>query len=103
MHKAAKLEAVVVGQLVERSLPTPEIRSSNPDTGEILSTNCTFEKTNTIKRGQEGQSLKKAAKLRIKFIDSVPFIIAQSTSKIETARSNQKIMATGVEPVDFWS
>ena len=28
--------AVVVAQLVERSLPTPEIRSSNPVTGVLL-------------------------------------------------------------------
>ena len=32
--------AVVVAQLVERSLPTSEIRGSNPDIGKILSTNC---------------------------------------------------------------
>ena len=56
MHKAAKLEAVVVAQLVQRSLPTPEIRSSNPDTGEILSTNCKFEKTN-IKEEAEKANL----------------------------------------------
>ena len=37
--------AVVVAQLVERSVPTPEILGSNPDIGKILSTNCTMEKT----------------------------------------------------------
>ena len=35
--------AVVVAQLVELSLWTPEIRSSNPNIGKILSTNCTFK------------------------------------------------------------
>ena len=50
MHKAAKLEAVVVGQLVERSLPTPEIRSSNPDISEILSSNCKIEQTKINKK-----------------------------------------------------
>ena len=34
--------AVVEAHLVERSLPTPEIRSSNPVIGQILSTNCTI-------------------------------------------------------------
>ena len=33
---------VVVAQLVERLLPTPEIRSSNPNIGKLLSTNCTL-------------------------------------------------------------
>ena len=36
--------AVVVAQLVEQSLPTTEIRSSNPIIGKNLSTNCTFKK-----------------------------------------------------------
>ena len=34
--------ALVVAQVVERSLPTPEIRYSNPIFGQILSTNCTI-------------------------------------------------------------
>ena len=29
------IRAVVVAQLAERSVPTPEIRGSNPDTGNI--------------------------------------------------------------------
>ena len=33
-------KAVVVAQLVERSLPTPEIRGSNPNSGKVLFTNC---------------------------------------------------------------
>ena len=36
--------AVVVAQLVEQLLPTPEIWGSNPNIGKILSTNCTFKK-----------------------------------------------------------
>ena len=42
-------EAVVVAQLVERSIPTPEIRGSNPVICKVLyakvSTNCNIEKT----------------------------------------------------------
>ena len=34
---------VVVAQLVELLLPTPEIRGSNPKIGKILSTKCTFK------------------------------------------------------------
>ena len=34
---------VVVAQLVEQPLPTPEIHGSNPDIGEILSTISTEE------------------------------------------------------------
>ena len=41
---------MVVAQLVERSLPTPEIRGLNPDIGKILSTNCTIEKTKIKKK-----------------------------------------------------
>ena len=41
--------AVVVAQLVEWSLPTPEVRSSNPIIGKILSTklsnSCIIEET----------------------------------------------------------
>ena len=35
--------AVVVAQLAERSLLTPEIRISNPINGKILSTICTIK------------------------------------------------------------
>ena len=41
---------VVVAQLVEWSLPTPEIRNSNPDISKILSSNCTIEKTKIMKK-----------------------------------------------------
>ena len=50
---------MVVEQLVERSLLTPEICGSNPDIGKILSTNCTIEKTkNKEKEAGNGPSLK---------------------------------------------
>ena len=39
-RRILKLRAVVVAQLVERSLLTPEIRRSNPSIGKVLSTNC---------------------------------------------------------------
>ena len=42
--------ALVVAQLVEQSVPTPEIRSSNPDISKILSTNCTIEKMKMKKK-----------------------------------------------------
>ena len=37
-------------QLVERSLPTPEIHGLNPEIGKILSTNCTIEKMKLKKK-----------------------------------------------------
>ena len=51
---------VVVAQLVERSLPTPEIRGSNLSIGTILSTNCTFKRKdkNRKKEAGNGTSLK---------------------------------------------
>ena len=39
-----------MAQLLERLLPTPEIRGSNPDIGKILSTNDTTEKTKIKQR-----------------------------------------------------
>ena len=52
--------AVEVAQWVERSLPTPEIRSSNPSTGKILNTNCTLKRKgeNKEKEAENGPSLK---------------------------------------------
>ena len=41
---------VVVGKLIECSLPTPEIRGSSPGVGKIISTNCTVEKTKIKKK-----------------------------------------------------
>ena len=46
---------MVVAQLEERSLPTPEIRGSNPDFGKVLSPNCTLEKTK-IKEKRPGMA-----------------------------------------------
>ena len=56
--------AVVIAQLVELSLLTPEIRGSNPNIGLILSTKCTFKKEKTKiklkeKEAGNGPSLKK--------------------------------------------
>ena len=55
MHKELLKWEVIVAQLVKRSLPTPEIRGSNPDIGEILSTNCTLQKTK-IKKKRQGMA-----------------------------------------------
>ena len=51
--------AVVVAQLLERLLPTPEICGSNPDIGEMVSTNCAIEKTKIKKEAGNEPSLKK--------------------------------------------
>ena len=54
-----------MAQLVERSLPTPEVPGSNPDIGKTLSTNCTIEKTK-IKKNRPGMAqLKKRILTRI--------------------------------------
>ena len=42
--------AVVVIQLVEQSLPTPEVCGLNADIGKTLSTNCTIQKTKVKKK-----------------------------------------------------
>ena len=61
-----QVRAVVVAQLVERLLSTPEIRGSNPDIGKILSTNCTIEKTKKKKKkAGNGPSLKKMQEANI--------------------------------------
>ena len=52
--KDVKLRAVVVAQLLERSLPTQEIRGSNSTLGKILSTNCVIEKTKKEKKEKRG-------------------------------------------------
>ena len=41
---------MVAAQLVERSLPTQEIRDWNPDIRKLLSTNCKIEKTKIKKK-----------------------------------------------------
>ena len=53
------LRAVIVAQLIERSLLTPEIRGSNLDIGKILSTNCTIDKTKIKKKRPGMAHLKK--------------------------------------------
>ena len=52
--------AVEVAQWVERSLSTPESRSSNPSTGKILNNNCTLKRKgeNKEKEAEKGPSLK---------------------------------------------
>ena len=47
--------AVVVAQLVERLLTTPEIRNLNPEISKILSTYCNIEKTK-IKKKRPGMA-----------------------------------------------
>ena len=52
---------MVGAQLVERSLPTLEIRGSNPNIGKVLFTNCKFNRKdkNKVKEAGNGPSLKK--------------------------------------------
>ena len=53
---------MVVAQLVQQSVPTPEICGSNPDIGKNLSSNCTLEKMR-IKKKRPGMAyLKKVSK-----------------------------------------
>ena len=54
---------MVAAQLVEQSLPTPEIRGSNPDIGEILSTYCKIEETKIKKKRLGMAHLKKHCKI----------------------------------------
>ena len=55
--------AVVVAQLVERLLPTPEIHGSNPNIRKVLFTNCELNRRddNNDKEARKGPSLKKLA------------------------------------------
>ena len=56
---------MVVAQLVEQSLPTQEIRSSNPDISKILSTNCAIryrKDKNKEKEAWNGTNVKNAIK-----------------------------------------
>ena len=49
----------MVAQLVERSLPTSDIRGSNPNIGKILPTNCALKyNKNKEKEAGNGPSLK---------------------------------------------
>ena len=56
-HKTQR--EVVMAQLEERSLSTPEIRGSIPDIGKFLSGNCTIEKTKIKKKRPGMAHLKK--------------------------------------------
>ena len=83
--------AVVVAQLTEWSLPTPEIRSSNPDIGNeifqtYLSVNCYSEKTK-IKKKKPGMAHSK--KYRQTFPSSnskYHFIHLSACQGLETSR-----------------
>ena len=57
--KQIKVWAVVVAQLVERSLPTPDIRGSNPNLSKVLSTNCKLNRKdeNAEKEARNGPYL----------------------------------------------
>ena len=55
-----------MAQLAEWSLLTPEVRRSNPDISEILSTNCTLEKTK-IKKKRQGMANHKNTLEKIQF------------------------------------
>ena len=57
--KTSSIGAVVVAQLVERLLPTPEICGSNPDIGKTLTSNCKLEKTKIKKKRPGMAHLKK--------------------------------------------
>ena len=48
-----------MAQLIERSLPTPEIHGSNPKVGKIISTNCSVEKTE-IKKKKKSEIMNRA-------------------------------------------
>ena len=60
--------AVVVAMLVERSLPTPQIRGLNPDSGKILLTDCAIliEKVKIKKKRPIMTRLKKLCIIRHK-------------------------------------
>ena len=62
---------MVVGQLVEWSLPTPEISGSNPVIVKILSTNCTIKNSkdkNKEKRPGMAHLLKKEVESSASFV-----------------------------------
>ena len=48
--------AVVVAQLVERSLPTPENRGSNPNIAKVLSINCKLNRKDKDIEKEEGMA-----------------------------------------------
>ena len=54
LNQLVKGRAVVVAQLVERSLPTAEIRGSNPNIGKVLTTNCKLHRKDENKEKRPG-------------------------------------------------
>ena len=63
--------AMVVAQLVERSLPKPEINSSNPNIGKILSRDSTLKRkyNNKEKEPGNGQLKNKHMLEALSFVD----------------------------------
>ena len=55
--------AVVVAQMVERKLPTPDVSASNPVIGKLFTTDLlstVLKRRNKRKRGRDGPNLKNA-------------------------------------------
>ena len=52
--KVDRISAVVVAQLVEQSVPSPEICGSNPNIGKVLSTNCELNRKDENKEKEAG-------------------------------------------------
>ena len=71
-RKVFPILAVVVAQLVERSLPTPEICGSNPNIGKIISTNCTIE--NRKDTNKENKDKKRPVLAHLKKKDFLVFM-----------------------------
>ena len=56
---------MVMAQLAERSLPTPEVPGLNPNIRKVLSTNCNKIEKTKIKKKRPGMAhLKKAANMK---------------------------------------
>ena len=69
--------AVVVAQLVEGLLPTPEIRGSNPNTCKVLFTNCELNRRddNNNEEAGKGPSLKKMAEKNVFLFFLFPLVV----------------------------
>ena len=78
--------AVVVAQLVERSLPASDICGSNSDIGKRISTNCTIEKMK-IKKKRPGM-----ARLFYSHVNSTRFTGTQNILTCISCYSNFKII-----------
>ena len=63
-NQKLQIRAVVVAQLVEQSLSTPEIYGLHPDISKLLSTNCIKEKAKIKKRHREWPIFKKILQIR---------------------------------------